>query len=540
MFCGRTDDLRVLENGWSATTQLGGYPQIVVVLGDSGMGKTRLAQEFYARLTETRDPTHYWPGALGQNGRNLNVNPALSDCGAGEPAFLWWGLRFSDSASRNAVAPSPLDADLPILATHLAQLTRSIRDNERRTALQFLLSDFAVDVGIELATHTADLIPGFAAAKAAVKTGQRIARLRREHLADRPNLTLSELAERESREKGRRLAEIFTAIMEAKGGSLPICLLLDDGHFSEANSDAIDLIKNLLAIARKNCWPFMLIVTFWPKEWNEKKSPLAKWLGSQAGNIKLHTLGKIDDLSPVLKNALPGLTAPQVKKIIERVDGNPEFLGDIIGWLRIEIGNFAARDPSKALTAKGLDRVMKFTQDRHKFTKQRIVNAGEPIRQVLALGSSQGMRFMTDVVVEMSSELELTADNDAVHKAEIPHAFIVRDDSLAEFSQRLYLEVAAADLQNFADEERVRALLVDTLISRLNDQERLASLRPKDRRATLRLAANLLQDESDPIVSAHARKAGIALIDELYQSAEFQAAGSIAAEMIDRWMKNVL
>lgn len=540
MFCGRAQDLAVLEKAWSDATQPGGYPQIVVLLGDSGMGKTRLAQELYARIVETRDPTHYWPQALGQNGRNLNINPPLAACGTSVPSFLWWGLRFSDKTSRNAVAPSPLDSDLPVLAAHLARLARSLRDDERQKALLFRLLDFAADASIEFGSHAAELIPGVGAVKTAIKTGRSIERLRREHLADRPNLTLLELAERESREKSRRFAEIFASVMESKGDTLPVCILADDGHFSGPDSDAVDLIKNLLSTARTSRrWPLLLIVTFWPREWNEKASPLAEWLQTQAGNFKLHTLSKIGDLSPVLKARLPGLSTIQAKKLNERVDGNPEFLEDIITWLQIEVANFVARDRQRALTAKGFERVMTLARDRHKFAKQRIVDAGVPIRQVLSLGSSQGMRFLTDLVVDIAGKLNLTASPEAVQQAEKPHAFVVRDGILAEFAQRLYLEVAIEDLPNFADAEDVRSHLVAILKDRLDDTTRLNSISAKDRRATYSLATTVLPDKNDLVADAYARRAGIALIDDLVRSHEFQAAGLIAAQMVDRWIGSV-
>jgi predicted ATPase len=536
VFCGRVDDLDLLEKAWSDGTH-DGYPQIVVLLGDSGMGKTRLAQELFKRLAGNFDSAHYWPRELGRNGRNLNINPLLPSCGPGVPSFLWWGLRFGDRAVRNAVAPSAVDADLPILTAHLERLARSVHNSERRTALQYLLSDFAADVGIELATHLAEIVPGVAAAKAAYKAARGVDRLRREHLADRPDLTLSEIAQRESREKTRRLAEIFTAVMETKDDNLPICILVDDGHFSEPDDDAVDLIKQLLGTARKRRWPFLLVVTFWPREWNEAKSPFAQWLHSQAANIRIRPLSRIGDLTPLLKTELPGLTPTQVKALTERVDGNPEFLEDITRWLQVQVGNFVGLDPKKALTPKGLSRVMTLAQDRHKFAMQRILDAGEPIRHALALGSVQGMRFLTDLLLEMAPQLKMAANLEAIQGAEKPHAFLTRDGILAEFVQRLYLEVATADLPNVVtDEEQVRALLIEALKHRIDNRALLGALTTKDRRATYALAAALLQEESDPIARSYAIRAAITLIDELMESHEFQAAGVIAAQVVDRWI----
>src|SRR5882672_12050700 len=99
VFCGRVEDLDLLGKAWSDATQPDGYPQIVVLLGESGMGKTRLAQEFFKRIAANLDSGRYWPQELGQNDRNLDINPRLNSCGDGVPSFLWWGLRFSDGAA---------------------------------------------------------------------------------------------------------------------------------------------------------------------------------------------------------------------------------------------------------------------------------------------------------------------------------------------------------------------------------------------------------------------------------------------------------
>src|SRR5690606_232360 len=74
LFCGRGAELTHLREAYEAVAS--GYgARFVVVLGDRGMGKTRLVREFYSYLTRECDPDGYWPEASLFQGRNLLVGP---------------------------------------------------------------------------------------------------------------------------------------------------------------------------------------------------------------------------------------------------------------------------------------------------------------------------------------------------------------------------------------------------------------------------------------------------------------------------------
>ena len=89
-------------------------PNFAVVVGDSGLGKSRLVQALYQKLAASSewDPDDFWPDAFGNDEvRSLRVNP---DFGGGHeakgpPKFLWLGVRWEDPEGRNRV-----DADCPL------------------------------------------------------------------------------------------------------------------------------------------------------------------------------------------------------------------------------------------------------------------------------------------------------------------------------------------------------------------------------------------------------------------------------------------
>lgn len=75
-FRGRQEELQVLTASWNRSQQ--GTPQLVSIEGDSGLGKTRLAQEFYLSLAESPlNAPPYWPKALPDYERAMSLTPAL-------------------------------------------------------------------------------------------------------------------------------------------------------------------------------------------------------------------------------------------------------------------------------------------------------------------------------------------------------------------------------------------------------------------------------------------------------------------------------
>lgn len=111
-FCGRAQPLAALEQAYQDVAN-GNGPRAVVVLGDRGMGKTRLVQELYRILTTRYDPDDYWPNASLFRGDNLRAAPEPNDphfarfkLGERRLPFLWWGLRLTDPEGRNAAPRS--------------------------------------------------------------------------------------------------------------------------------------------------------------------------------------------------------------------------------------------------------------------------------------------------------------------------------------------------------------------------------------------------------------------------------------------------
>ncbi|RLJ20140.1 hypothetical protein DJ030_07610 [bacterium endosymbiont of Escarpia laminata] len=169
LFCGREKEMVLLKAAWErASNRDNPEPQLVVMVGESGLGKTRITQEFYNWLSTTHDATEpkgYWPDDLGQEANNLKVNPEPEACDNNEPMpYLWWGVRLTDPTARNTIqAGSALSTYLGVLTPHLKPVLSRLREVERQVEGGKTLAMAALDVGLSF-------IPG-AGALGSIKTG---------------------------------------------------------------------------------------------------------------------------------------------------------------------------------------------------------------------------------------------------------------------------------------------------------------------------------------------------------------------------------
>jgi len=108
-FCGRDLELSMLTELWKKVKAEQAGAKMICLVGESGIGKTRIVQEFYSRLRESDDIESYWPSSLSPV--NLDFKGHAQGKGTLMP-FLWWGLSFG-SYGRT------IDAHLRYLTDHL-------------------------------------------------------------------------------------------------------------------------------------------------------------------------------------------------------------------------------------------------------------------------------------------------------------------------------------------------------------------------------------------------------------------------------------
>src|SRR5690606_24090868 len=87
----------------------------------------------------------------------------------------------------------------------------------------------------------------------------------------------------------------------------------------------------------------------------------------------------LSDLAPMLTAALPGLSEDQSRAILERADGNPRFLNEMILFAAGSRGLFEGRDTTRALTDRGLARLMEEGTGLHSLVASRLKASSEAV-----------------------------------------------------------------------------------------------------------------------------------------------------------------
>ncbi|MBD8876195.1 hypothetical protein [Roseibium polysiphoniae] len=470
IFCGRLKELQLLKDSWHRLKNDPSYhPEVHVLTAESGLGKTRIVQEFYNWLSINAEGTGkngYWPDALGKSGRSLEVSPAPNLCNsANEISYLWLGVRCLDTGQHNSIRDGEaLQTEMQAFQCHLNSFVEQA--GKRRNHF-----NKGVATGLDVAAQLAGALPvvgtPIGVAKTALDIYQR-------YFGSEGGVPPEphEIA----------LAAIRIVFEQTKKHRLPLILVLDDIQFSQGEWSLSRLTRQLVAEAGQNHWPLMVIATSWQKEWASGDQTCLLIAALQdsrdqryirAENLKVIPVTPLrsseDDpgLEPLVSAQFPGLTTTQRKAVSDHADGNPRFLDELLLHLDTREDLFIDFDKTGALEPGALDEIEKLELE--KVIESRLRAAGPEVYQLLALGGIQGMEFSERLAEELQAKLNADhqVDNKSIifQRSEDPFGFIQRRAfGLSEFVQRPYQKIAESFIRTFvkppsAAEDALKALL---------------------------------------------------------------------------------
>jgi class 3 adenylate cyclase len=246
VFVGRDSEIELLRSTYRRVVAHG-EPHLMTVIGEPGVGKTRLIRELWEILAEEE------PTPLRRTGRCLAYGDGITYWPVGEVLKEHLGLRDGDSPEE------------------------VIRKLDAHAILGLAL-------GLDVA---------------------------------------GELHPRDARE---RLHEAVVAFVEELASERPVVLLVEDLHWAE--SDLLDLIERIVADARV---PVLMLATARPElldhrpAWGAgRRNATAIWLDPLSA----------EDTARLLVEMLPvELSAELRGLVVDRADGNPFFLEELVGDL---------------------------------------------------------------------------------------------------------------------------------------------------------------------------------------------------------------
>jgi len=521
-FCGREEEVAALVEAYRAVARGDAEgPRIVVLLGEAGLGKTRLVQEFYARIAADaeRAGERYWPPTLGRVGDNLSVNPPDASWDPTQTMpFLWWGVRLVDPRGHNQLGTGVLAGHVERhLAPHLEAMYRAQRNRQR-------LRQLARMGGAVVADAVTDMVPVLGLLKKVSEAGLELKGLHDAWRADRAPIDASALDTARRTSLIEQVLRDLGALFGAAGGpSVPMVLLIDDAQLSPFDPGVTAFVEALLPAMSAGGWPLLLLVTHWEREWEEDADPgqdgvpsvaraLRAHAADRAGSMALLPLRPLPDLEPVVAAALPGLPAEQRRALLQRAGGNPRYLDELLLQTASPLARawFVGRDPAAALTERGLDELLRRGTSLTELAVHRFGDAPEAVQRTLALASLLGVEFLAPLLTRATPAVGGATREEtqaSLDQAERVHGYLVRaSQAVTAFRQPLYHDVARQFLPAYYDEEEAAAALAAALRAGLHERAVLGDLTPEEVRVLARsavLAFEQATDEADRRLAAH-------------------------------------
>ena len=478
-FWGRSEELAWLRGQFEAcaTRDTDGSfpgPRMALVVAESGLGKSRLVQELYVRLTSDPrwDPPEvdYWPDAFQASGEELRVVPDMTGHRAmGPPRFAWLGARWHDPRERNRTSRSSI---LPELRSSLMVHAEIHRDHQSVWAdAAAKATDAARNHGLgELTGQVVDYaLQSVPFGGLLFKLGSGAIGFARDRMAG-PS-SVEEETKKDRSSDATEVLECFRLLLAARS-AVPVILWLDDAQWID--DDTLSFLRQLWAEAERRRWPLFVVATHWEREWRElalgpaEAHPWSFALASDAASITLDHAPD-DVLSQCLNDRLPGLTANQRALMIEKAAGNFLQLHENIGELVTEPMNFIGGRTDGSLTDEAMGHIRTWKCEREERVEQRFRALEDDARKVLGWSSQLGTRFLREVVEGFARERLNRDDTDAiVDRCVDPYVVLDRSSKLTrEFRDRAYYRVAGDFRSRFLndDAERLTALLRAHLIA---------------------------------------------------------------------------
>lgn len=534
LFNGRDEELQMLINCWQRAKT--GEPQIAVVLGETGLGKTRLIQEFYSYLSkrDTDDDPGYWPELL-KIGRNLELSVDVNQLNLDvDIPWLWWPIRFTEDSEQNSSnCRSPFE-DIPEeLGMHAISYKRMLERNgvSKKTAKEIgSLLEGAMGVASATVTGLAN-INTYGLFGISMSLYQ-LYKAQLKYRAKNPTAGLSEILLERTREAVERTLTCLRMFMDKNSKAtecpkVPVIIILDDSQWADPVS--LFSLWFIFNEARDKNWPLMLICSHWEKEWNESdeiSGDLRQSLVKHANNVKeafklfpntyslkqiytffetldsrstqLIALGKLvpDLLESKVEMALPNIQKEDIQMLVSEADGNPRAMEEMILMLTDNaMYYFVDRTVNSSLNESGKEALAKLMHtDLYAKIAQRYRRMSLPLRTFLSTGALFGRDFIRPMTVDLinSNKLEiLPADADILaEQAQNTHALINHHDiNTDSFLQNLYQKVAYNELKQGNEEKFLlkQRAIADVfkqwlysdkyqLLSQLEKEELLASI----------------------------------------------------------------
>lgn len=481
-------------------------PRMVSITAETGVGKTRVVQEFYRRIAVS-DP--YWPAVLTAPNQRKAVVPVKSSW-LGEPRLLWLGLSCWQQPNGR---PGPaLDSALP----------RQLRAHARGLLVREHRTKAAKDLLIKGATAIVPFI-GAESVKSIIETLGQVAQAREIAIA------LQRIADRGDVEVDQNVVDAVVELAElVNADGIPMVIVIDDAH--DADTTTLAAIDRLMESARG----VLVIATAWPTAIERQRADadgFGHWLEGVATTrrIERHELQllRCDELTTLaevaVRNRGPGAVDRAVTRLLaERAGGNPMLLAHLLDLAWVNGMTLGAEDmPEISLLPSEPALIFREVWTRFlpadiQRTLQAAAVLGTPIHEKVLSGAVEVMSVKGDSAIAQAMTMRWLAP--------VPDPYT--DDVSIRFTEPFLREVAessSAELLRRTQASLIRRALLETLAlpSATSDYARTKALEH---------AVRLIEHQTTPAVPAPVTADVLSKLADLLWRRDRRRA----AELLDR------
>jgi len=542
IFAGRDTELSALKEAYIEVVDKGATStRVIGLIAEPGLGKTRIVQEFFNWVSTHYDAPGsegYWPDELDSVGNNLLVTVSPNRCNdTAKLPFLWWGIRVPEGGNDSGISTSVLGSAVHDLRPHLEAKLRARRTQGRLKTGAKTAGDAAIDIAIE----TVVAVAGVGVAKTIGKAALDLFQLGQEQWEDSRPVSLQEAYEKQGTTLTTALINDLRHVLGSSNDRIPGILIIDDAQFSRTDPGITRFLAQLLEVSHDENWPLLIIVTHWEKEWWEHsrsdKVTIAKVLSkydSAEGVVKIIQVPPNRHLDRLLSAELPGLKSEQYDQILNRADGNPRYLVEIIALAKENPQYFENRNVAASFSEEGLKELLKQSLSLHNTIKTRLAASSISVRAALSLASQQGTEFTRTLVEAVGLKLGFGEVGAGIVQAEQPHSFIRgATEPVTTFVQGIYREVAQQALPALLDPTEANNALADVVREMIRDQRAYDALTHVQRSLLHKLAIDLIGQSN---IAADIKLACSAVAQEvrwMYATGDIWGAAATAKRYVE-------
>jgi tetratricopeptide (TPR) repeat protein len=473
--------------------------RVVVLEGASGVGKTRIIQEFYARLAARQTAPAYWPPLAPHDPtdepspapdkplRTSLLRPSTNPATRGHradplpdrkllgppvegfvwpagstPDFLWWAVSCDQLQSGAAVDATlqyeeAMRAHLVPLALARAQqdgawrnASRAVRENIA-TELRELASEGVMEAAGRALEAIGAPVPGLGWLVS--KTAQSFTWARTRRQQQTLQRTGGLLADATT-DQPDRLAVLDEALRQVLAPGLPAVVAVEDLHLMDTHLG--DLLDRLAA--HRPDTPVLVVATAWPE--GRERPAYDAWLSRAGTGVEVVGVDGLAtaDMVTLVRREAPATDDATAARLARRFD-NPLALRIVLS-----LDRFRRRIDETGALRLDDDDLAHFPRTLEQAYRARWAELPDDVRAALLLAAASMGRdpsngephnsFIADVVVGGAVAAGLASHDDgaalavALDEGVTPLAWLTRQDAGLAFREGLLIETALADLED--------------------------------------------------------------------------------------------